>query len=146
MDRKKFIHSCCFTGLALSSISLLESCSSAIYTAKHNLSGGKISVDESEFTIMTKKGPRFRKFVLVRNETLQFPVYLNRLGEHQYRAVYLKCTHKGCEVRPQGTILVCPCHSSEFDVNGKVFSPPADEDLKQFPVSVEENKIIISAS
>lgn len=144
MQRKEFIHSCCLTGLALSSISLLESCASAIYSAKHNLSEGKISLDESEFTVTAKKGTSQRKFVLVRNEKLEFPVYVNRIGDHQYKAVYLKCTHKGCEVRPQGTILVCPCHSSEFDVNGKVLSPPADEDLKQFPVTVADNKILIS--
>lgn len=49
-------------------------------------------------------------------------------------AVSMRCTHLGCDVRPSGALLSCPCHGSTFRYDGTVTRGPAPRDLKRFPV------------
>lgn len=75
---------------------------------------------------------------------LSFPIYLKEHAMNEYTAVILECTHKGCEVSPGGTILICPCHGSEFSDKGKVLSAPAEYDLQQLKVTFDNENIYIS--
>ena len=47
------------------------------------------------------------------------------------KKVNKKCTHNGCLVKYDKDTgkLICPCHGSEFKLNGKVISGPATTDL-----------------
>jgi cytochrome b6-f complex iron-sulfur subunit len=46
------------------------------------------------------------------------------------------CTHKGCTVYPEGnTGFGCPCHDSEYDLQGSVTQGPAELPLKHFEVT-----------
>jgi len=145
MNRKEFIQKSCILGLGCLSIaSLLESCGS-IYYAQHTFEekSKRISVKKSEFTL-TKEGKNTpRKFVIIRNAALDFPIYLWQKAENEYLALYMQCTHKGCELNPHGDFLICPCHGAEFDRFGKVQSPPAEEDLLQFVVSTDAENVWI---
>jgi cytochrome b6-f complex iron-sulfur subunit len=44
----------------------------------------------------------------------------------------LVCTHRGClvELDNEEQIYVCPCHGSEFRLDGTVLRGPAKEPLK----------------
>jgi Rieske Fe-S protein len=54
-------------------------------------------------------------------------------------AVSSTCTHKGCTVHLEGnTGFGCPCHDSEYDLQGAVIEGPATLPLKHFEVS-EQN-------
>jgi cytochrome b6-f complex iron-sulfur subunit len=55
-------------------------------------------------------------------------VALLREGETVY-ALSLVCTHLGCSVTVTADGLVCPCHGSRFDRQGKVLHGPADRPL-----------------
>lgn len=141
MDRRQFILACCGTTAAL----LIASCSN-IYYATNALSGNQISVALSEFD-ETKDGVTTqRAFVLVKNEKLRFPIAVYKSPEGKYRALYLECTHRGCEVKAASTGLQCPCHGSEFSTEGKVLNPPAEKDLAQFPVSISGDYLLIQLS
>jgi cytochrome b6-f complex iron-sulfur subunit len=59
------------------------------------------------------------------------------------RPYTLECTHKGCELIPQGDYLVCPCHGSEFSNNGQVLNPPAEDNLKTFITESDNENIYI---
>ena len=98
-----------------------------------------IKINKKEF-IDTKNAER--KFIVVRTEKLQFPVCIYKRAD-EYNAVYMQCTHQGCELNPNKISLVCPCHGSEFSTTGKVQSPPADKDLKQFNVITDNENIYI---
>ena len=135
MDRKEFIKQCGFYCLAaIGAGILLEGCK-APYYAPNTISGNKISIRKADFLE--------HKFILVKNERLQAPIYVSKLNEQEYSAVLMLCTHKGCELNPASNFLVCPCHGSEFSNTGKVLSPPAEQDLKKFNVSTDNENIYI---
>ena len=117
---------------------LMESCGTVHY-ALNNTEANRIKILKSEF-LNTKN--KERKFVVVKNDKLQFPVGLY-LNNGKYTALYMQCTHQGCELHANKTSLVCPCHGSEFSTEGKVQSAPADKDLKQFKVISDNENIYI---
>ncbi|HBA89720.1 MAG TPA: cytochrome B6 [Geobacter sp.] len=63
-------------------------------------------------------------------------VALLRQGEEVY-ALNLVCTHLGCTVNVTPAGLVCPCHGSSFDREGKVLKGPADRPLERYRVRTE---------
>ena len=64
-----------------------------------------------------------------------------REGERLY-ALSLVCTHLGCTVTVTPTELVCPCHGSRFDRQGRVLTGPADRSLARLVVS-ERGEILM---
>ena len=68
----------------------------------------------------------------------------------QYFAVSDICSHEECNMSDGGEIegnsIVCPCHSSAFDLSsGSVANPPATEPIETYPVRVQGNDILVSA-
>ncbi len=59
---------------------------------------------------------------------------LIRTSQTQFVAVSLICKHKGCTVELTGNKFVCPCHGSEYDINGKVTEGPAKKNLDTYDV------------
>jgi nitrite reductase/ring-hydroxylating ferredoxin subunit len=59
------------------------------------------------------------------------------------------CRHRACSLSEgdlEDTVVVCPCHGSEYDVtSGEVLGGPAPEDLDTFDVRVEGQDIQIRA-
>jgi cytochrome P450/nitrite reductase/ring-hydroxylating ferredoxin subunit len=56
-----------------------------------------------------------------------------------------ECTHEECSLTDgelDGPVIVCPCHSSEFDLlTGDVLSPPALEPLPIYQARAEEGRL-----
>ena len=139
MQRRGFIKQCtilCTGGIAISL--LAESCGS-IHYATSTIESNKIKISKAEF-IDAKKGER--KFIVIRSEKLDFPICVYKTA-NEYTAVYMQCSHQGCELHANKTSLVCPCHGSEFSTQGKVQNPPADKDLKLFKVTSDNENIHI---
>jgi Rieske Fe-S protein len=55
------------------------------------------------------------------------------------RAISLACTHLGCTVEQRNFGFECPCHSSRYDLNGKVLKGPANRDLPKLRVAKAED-------
>ncbi len=57
----------------------------------------------------------------------------------------LFCTHRGCEVRwePERGVYSCPCHDAFFDAEGRVVSGPPTRPLRNLPVVVTGNEVVI---
>ena len=56
------------------------------------------------------------------------------------------CTHLGCKIdKLEDDRFVCPCHGSEYNLNGKVIKGPAFKNLEIVPSRISEdgNDIII---
>ncbi len=140
MNRNKFIATC-LGGLGVGVLG--SSCATSNYYAVHGMTNNNIVVNKSEFTYLKDREQKQRPFVLVKNEKLEFPICLYQFGPTEYAALYLKCTHQGCEINPYQDYLVCPCHGSEYSTRGKVLQPPAENNLKLFDVHSEGEMIII---
>lgn len=69
-----------------------------------------------------------------------------RLGDG-YNAFDDTCTHAQCSLAEgdlEGRIVICPCHSSEFDITtGEVLAPPATQPLQVYEVRVEGGNLQI---
>lgn len=57
-----------------------------------------------------------------------------RVANDRVIAVGSKCTHNGCAVAydPNTQRIVCPCHQSQFDLNGQPVAGPARRPLPAF--------------
>ncbi len=58
------------------------------------------------------------------------------------------CTHEDarlCDGNLSGTLVKCPLHGSRFELKtGRVLEDPAEDDLRIYPVVIEQNTIFIS--
>ena len=144
MDRKEFVITCgiaCLSGAVLSSV--MQSCASANYFAQSAITNNQIVIKKTEF-IATEKGKSTeRKFVLVETSMSSFPICIYKLNDRSFSALLTKCTHRGCKLNPEGDYLVCPCHGSEFSNKGEVVHPPAEENLKTFQTTTDNDNIYI---
>ena len=125
-------------GVAITGV-ILSSCE-GIYYAKSSLKEQKIVVSRSE--LVNEKG-KLRKYILIKSDQYAFPICLQILGDEQYLAVLLECTHRSCELNVGGGIYTCPCHGSEFSKEGKVLEGPADKELKKFNVKNDQEFIYV---
>lgn len=138
MNRQEFIKQIGGTSLFFmcgGTAAVLNSCSKSFYI-NGNIQNGNAILNKSDFME--------RAFIVFNNPELEHPVYVYKKNENDYVALSMKCTHKGCQLKPTGKILVCPCHGSEFSNAGKVLAPPAEADLKQFSVNLTNDHILIT--
>jgi Rieske Fe-S protein len=144
MNRKEFLKTCGFGCLAtITGISLLQSCSSSQVLSKE-IKGSDILVPVSDFETVSNGKTDYKKYVIIQNEILQFPICVYRFNDSEYKALLMKCTHQGAELQVYGDKLQCAAHGSEFSNIGTVESGPANTDLRNFPITIENNTLKIS--
>ena len=64
-------------------------------------------------------------------------IYILSLGEGRYSALSPICTHLQCTVNIDGASLVCPCHGSTYDREGRVLRGPAERPLTRYRATLE---------
>ena len=138
MTRKKFLTQFSSTALlaACSTSTFLQGCNTVksieLLSVDGKIKVEKVLVDKDGAVIIKKFG------------TIPAPICLALKDDKAgYCAVLMLCTHKKCELRSSGYELTCPCHGSEFTLNGKVLSPPAQKDLQQLAVTHDSESIYI---
>jgi Rieske Fe-S protein len=95
---------------------------------------------------LKKDQPIQRQYVIVRNDAMEFPIYVYRFSDNEFSAMLMKCTHQGNELQASGDHLHCSAHGSEFNNRGIVAQGPAEENLRIFPVTSNGNRIFIDLS
>ena len=55
----------------------------------------------------------------------------------------LICPHLGCTINLTEKLFKCPCHGSEFDLNGNVIRGPANKNLNTLTYEIRGENIII---
>ncbi len=58
-------------------------------------------------------------------------------------AVNSLCTHQGCSVKWDAGLFTCPCHGSEFNVDGTVASGPASDPLGAFEAKIDGDLVLV---
>jgi nitrite reductase/ring-hydroxylating ferredoxin subunit len=71
------------------------------------------------------------------------PIYVLALGGRRYAAVSPICTHLGCTVEIEQARLVCPCHGSTYDREGKVVRGPAEKALTSYRTALSSDDVIV---
>ena len=96
---------------------------------------GKISVPADSFV----KGP----LVLVRPKGSYYAIALRKKEDNTYSALLLKCTHQDNQLTAASDGFSCSLHGSSFNRDGKVTKGPAERALTTYPVTIDNNNIII---
>jgi Rieske Fe-S protein len=147
MNRKKFLKTCGLACLGATSIApLLQNCTLPRQYIEGELSGNTLRVLKTLFTEDSKGKPINRSYVLVKPENLRFPIYLHKINESEYTALWMECTHMGAELTAHGDYLSCPSHGSEFDKFGNVTEGPAESMLRKFNYTIDQHYINIQLS
>ena len=142
MDRRRFTKTCMMCLTASAMIPVLPGCQSTHYT-NGTLEANGISVPKTEFSYLKKDQPIQRDYIIVKNNGIEFPIYVYRFSDTEYSAVLMKCSHQGNELQASGDHLHCPAHGSEFNNKGIVSHGPAEENLRKFNVVSNGDKIFI---
>lgn len=144
MDRKEFLRSCGFTCVGLISLpALLKSCS-AFKQVNAPIINNSLQIPLEAFVQKAKNHvPQFRRYVVVRNERLNYPVVVYRNGDNDYTALLLRCSHQFNELNVNGELLTCPAHGSEFNPKGEVVNGPAESGLRSFNTSFDSKNLFI---
>jgi Rieske Fe-S protein len=131
-DRREFLKRSGLAagGLALVSVNL--SCITAMAPAMRvEISGSTIRF-ETDIPELSASGSA----VSLESILLEHPIFLIRLPDRSFAALSSECTHRGCSVKKERSLLRCPCHDSGFDFEGKVLNGPAEEPLLRYPLTM----------
>lgn len=144
MNRKEFLKTCGFGCLAgISAVTFLQSCSSSQVMDKE-INGSDILVPLSDFEIKTNGKTEYKKYVIIQNEKLKSPICVYRFGADNYSALLMECPHQGANLQVFGDKLQCGAHGSEFNNKGTVENGPADRNLRNFPITLNNTTLKIS--
>jgi Rieske Fe-S protein len=81
--------------------------------------------------------------VRVRPSAAEPVLHVLALGGGRYAAVSSVCTHLGCAVEVEGDRLVCPCHGSTYDREGRVLKGPAERALARYATTVTDDHVVV---
>lgn len=64
--------------------------------------------------------------------------HVSHTPEGGFVVLYGVCTHLGClpKWEPVNTRFACPCHGSQFQIDGRYITGPAPRGLDRFPVTI----------
>ena len=71
---------------------------------------------------------------------------LLRAPDGEIIALSTTCTHRGCDVRwnDERHLIVCPCHGSEYDLNGGNLKGPAKRPLHRYAVQTRADGLEVA--
>ncbi|MFV8326605.1 ubiquinol-cytochrome c reductase iron-sulfur subunit [Flavobacterium sp. ZS1P14] len=144
MNRKDFLKTCGFGCLGgISALAVLQSCSTSKISEKE-IKGSDILVPLTDFEIKNKETVTYKKYVVIQNEKLKYPICVYRFDADNYSALLMQCTHQGAELQVFGDKLQCAAHGSEFSNKGSLENGPADRNLRNFPITIDNGTLKIS--
>ena len=143
MNRIDFVKRCGAGCLSLIITPVLMNCSGPKYLTAP-IEGSDMIVPLNAFEIIKENGTTYRNYVIVENDTLQFPICIYRMDAQTYHALWMKCTHQGTELHVFGDKLQCPAHGSEFTNTGAVQNGPAADPLRTFQIVPTETSLKVS--
>lgn len=146
MERRNFIKQCGVFGASCIGLSVVLNACKAGSVVTATVTNNKLQVPKTEFEIVKEDKKAFKKVVVVRTDSLAYPIAVYRFSETEMKALLLSCTHQGVELSVSGDVLTCSAHGSEFSNKGEVLQGPADTALKSFPVTSDEQNIYIHLS
>jgi Rieske Fe-S protein len=134
LGRRRFLGVC---ACALAGTALTSACASLALRRAVPVNG-KLMLPLLQYPELTEAGGT----LAVAPDGHDAPVFVFVVGEQQYVALSPICTHLGCTVEIQGDRLVCPCHGSTYDREGRVLRGPAERALHRYPVALSADGVL----
>lgn len=134
VDRREFVTTC----VCLIAGGLVSACAS-LAARPVPITDGRIRLALAEHPELTRRDGALK--ILPHGAT--DPLYVLRLDDGQFAAISPICTHQGCTVDIQGPRLVCPCHGSTYDREGRVLRGPAARSLARMSAAVSDGVLVI---
>jgi len=126
-DRRDFL----VAGIAAVALPLLGACASGDATAPPEVPTESFTIEGNDVVVAVNRIPTLASFdraVVL----LEARIIVVRTDASTYRAMSVECPHAGCGVSiVDGPRLICPCHSSTFDLTGRRLDGPAPRGLTQ---------------
>ncbi|HEY2722160.1 MAG TPA: Rieske (2Fe-2S) protein [Chitinophagaceae bacterium] len=138
MERKEFIQSACNACLLMAAGYLLPTMASC--TPKYSVFKTDIIDDKILFPSV-----KFNQSSLqfVRPKGWYYDIAVEKNKDNTFKALLMQCTHQENQLTADGNGFHCNLHGSQFNKEGKVIKGPAENPLKQFPVSIDRDNLII---
>ncbi|MBW4616695.1 MAG: ubiquinol-cytochrome c reductase iron-sulfur subunit [Desmonostoc vinosum HA7617-LM4] len=138
MKRRDFIYWVGLGWLASSLPVAIAACSSQTTAPKSSASGGWQTVGTSAELDQTGQ-------LLAKNSPVGPVLVVGKSTDTNLTAVNPTCTHAGCTVawQAQAKKFSCPCHGSEYGIDGKVQRGPATTALKTYAAKIERNSVVV---
>ena len=139
MERKEFIRKILVGGsILLTTPAILDSCTKTNMTLPPGVNGhvAELDLSSSKYKSLNAIGG----YIYVQSLIVIHP------SDTQYVALSSICTHQSCIVGYNSNYkrIVCPCHGSQYDLNGKVLVGPAPRSLKKYTVTLDGSTLVIA--
>lgn len=138
MNRNEFLQRCAALVAGATCLELTLSGCASLHFTEFAMQGDRAVVSKALFD---ETG-----YVLLDIRSLPAPVFVRKRAEpngDEYVALLMRCTHRGCTVRPAGQTLDCPCHGSRYTNDGEVIEGPADQDLRRMTTAADEQRVYV---
>ncbi len=102
---------------------------------------GTIRLSEADSSALFKSKVGF----LVQLKESGEKIIVVHIGGGTLFAVNSVCTHMGCDVNydQKFSHFLCPCHGSEYGLDGQNIKGPAKRPLKSYTVRTENSRVVI---
>jgi Rieske Fe-S protein len=138
MQRRQFIQSSCNLCLLAASgyfYSALSGCSPAFQVIKTEVVNDAIQIPLASLSQSN--------FQIVRPQGWYYDIALEKKNDGSYETLLLQCTHQQNQLVPTNKGYLCNLHGSQFDKEGNVTKGPAENSLKKYNTTIEQDKLII---
>lgn len=136
LDRREFVAACAL----VCGGALLTGCVSMV-THPVPVTGGRVRIPLAQYPELSRPAGAIK----VQPEGMPDPIYVLATASG-FTAVSPICTHRGCTVDVSGERLVCPCHGSTYDRDGRVLKGPAQRPLQRFNISRAGDELVLELS
>ncbi len=102
---------------------------------------GTLRLSETDSSALLKS----QTSLLVQSQEGGDKIMVVNSGNGSLFAVSTVCTHMGCEVNYDEKLghFLCPCHKSEYGLDGQNIKGPAKRPLKRYTVRTENARVVI---
>jgi Rieske Fe-S protein len=135
IDRREFVERS--VGVVLGA-SLLGACASLV-TRTVTPVDGTLRLALAHYPELTAEGGSLKVVAKGADD----PIYVLALGPRRFAALSPICTHLGCTVEIEEGRLVCPCHGSSYDREGRVLRGPAERSLDRYRAELTADDVLV---
>jgi Rieske Fe-S protein len=139
INRRTFVRSAT-GGLATAPLAVLLASCAALTARVVPMQAGKLHLAFTHYPELETAGGSLK----LAPTGFETPLYVLTLARGEYAALSPICTHLGCTVEIQGSRIVCPCHGSTYDREGRVLQGPAERALTRYPTTIEDGVLVIN--